>query len=129
MSMLREYAQAIGAQAARDYLSSDEFRSDMRLWTGWAIQGFEHGFKFADRERFTATVAARIHDKARNPVMLFGRRVWRKRMDPAGCAKIAEQIVTDFLKEERIKFGDPRYHWGDGIDLADADMDYWERCA
>uniref|UniRef100_UPI0035C9EE10 hypothetical protein n=1 Tax=uncultured Sphingomonas sp. TaxID=158754 RepID=UPI0035C9EE10 len=128
-SLLDRYVETVATDAVRSYLASDRFKALVRRCAAWAVQGLEPGYKFADREAFTKTVADRIHEKAREPVRLFGQRIWRKRMDPAECGKIAEQIVTDFLRGERIKFGDPRYDWSDGQDLADEDMQYWETCA
>jgi len=115
-------------QSLDRYLKSEGFKSWLGLRVKWMVQGFEPGFDLKDRERFTETVAKRIHDKARRPVYLFGYRIWRKRESWEFCRREAERIVTDFLRDDRIKFGDPRYFWTDGIDLADEDMSYWEAC-
>lgn len=128
MSLLKSYAESIGAQAARDYLASPEFEEQLRRHVRWAMQGYEPGFSMKDRERFTQTVADRIHEKARNPVYLFGLRIWRRKPDRKWCWQTADGIVEAFLDSEKIKFGDPRFYWGDGVELADNDMEYWESC-
>lgn len=110
------------------YVTSSDFKSWLRDRVKWQVQGFEPGFNAEDRERFTATVAARIRKKARRPIYLFGVRIWRAPERMNVCASEAERIVTDFLRDERIQFGDPQYYWDDGADLADADMEYWEGC-
>jgi hypothetical protein len=110
------------------YFASPEFKDWLRLRVKWSMQGFEPGYEIRDRERFTETVARRIRQKARCPVCLMGHRIWRARLPWAQCRWHAELIVTEFLKDDRIKFGDPRFDWTDGAELADTDMSYWERC-
>jgi len=128
MSLLKQYAESIGAQAARDYLASPKFKEQLRRHVNWAMQGYASAYGPKDREQFTQTVADRIYLKARNPVYLFGVRIWRKRPALEWCASEAERIVTDFLRSENIQFGEAGFYWGDGHELADADMEYWESC-
>lgn len=102
-------------------IESDWFRKRLR----WAIEGFEPGYRMKDRERFTKTVARRLFWKSRTrktigPVTFRWFRDWR------GCEAEAEQIVTEWLRDERMKFGDDRFFWGDGHDLADEVMSYYE---
>lgn len=110
------------------YFAGPKFKSWLSTRIKWTIQGFEPGYDMKDREAFTATVASRIYQKARRPVYLFGYRIWRRRERPEWCAEQAERIVTEFIRGEKVKFGDPAYDWKDGSDLADDDMSYWEAC-
>jgi hypothetical protein len=110
------------------YFASAGFKDWLSRRVGWAMQGLEPGFKLADREAFTTTVALRIREKARRPIYFIGFRIWRARYSMDFCDREAERIVTEFLRNDGIKFGDPAYYWGDGAALADADMEYWETC-
>lgn len=102
-------------------------RERIRKHVRWAVQGFEPGFGFEQRQAFTATVAERIHEKAvKRRFRLFGVRLWDARYPMEWCEKHAEEIVANWLSEERIKFGDPRFDWADGRDIADEEMSYWE---
>lgn len=127
-SLINQWAEKVAEEAVKDYFNSREFKEQISRHVKWAVQGFDHGFSIKHREEFTRTIAERIHQKSRIPVYLWGYRIWRSRMPVAECAVEAERIVTDFLRDEGIKFGDPRFYWGDGVELADADMDYWEGC-
>jgi hypothetical protein len=111
-----------------DYLRSPEFKAHIAKCVRWGLQGFASGYAFEDRERFTKTVAKRLRKRARRPIYFMGRRIWWARETWAFCSKEAERIVTEFLRGEKIKFGDPRFDWNCGADLADTDMDYWEAC-
>lgn len=111
-----------------NYLASPEFKSWFGIRVKWAIQGFHDGFDMKDRERFTATVAKRVRQKARRPIHWLGRRVWRARYPIQWCADQAEQMVTAFIRDSRIKFGDPDFDWKDGHDIADEEMSQWEKC-
>ena len=114
----------------RDFMASDEFKSFIRTRMCWALQGYEPGFGGDQREAFTATVAKRIRSKARSHrVRLFGLPLWLARYPIEWCEERAEQMVTDFLKDNRIKFGDPRFDWSDGDAVADEEMSYWESVA
>jgi len=110
------------------HFASPQFKAWLRTRIKWAVQGFEPGYDMKQRQEFTATVADRIYEKARRPVYLFGYRIWRARESREWCAKQAERIVTDFIRDEKVKFGHPDYSWRDGSDLADEDMSYWEGC-
>lgn len=92
----------------------------------WEHEGFEPGYKLKHREAFTATVADRIEQKARRRKRLFGLPLWLEPYPRPWCEIEADRIVSDWMKTERIKFGDARYHWFDGHELADDDMSYWE---
>jgi hypothetical protein len=108
------------------YLKSSEFNGWLRQRVKWTLQGFEEGYDLKDRERFTETVAARIRAKIKRPTRLLWWRVWWLPLKWDECRKIAENVVTDFLRNEGIKFGDPNFHWADGHDIADEEMSYWE---
>lgn len=127
-SVFDMWIERISEDAVRSYFQSAEFKGMIRKHVRWAIQGYEPGFGSKDRQAFTESVAAYIRRHARNPVYLFGVRVWRKPPALEFCATEAERIVTDFLASEKVQFGDARYEWLDGADLAEADMDYWEQC-
>lgn len=101
-------------------------RERLRLYVGWTVWGFAPGFGLKERESFTETVANRIYERARKRVKFLGARLWRVPYSEEWCAEEAERIVTEWLKDERIKFGDDRYDWTDGHELADEDMSYWE---
>lgn len=127
-SLLDRYVERVASDAVTSFFKSPEFKAKLAKHVGWAIQGYAPAYGPRDREQFTQTVTDRIRDKARNPVYLFGFRIWRKRPALEWCASEAERIVTDFLRSENIRFGEVGFYWGDGHDLADADMEYWEEC-
>jgi hypothetical protein len=102
-------------------------RELIRKHVAWHMQGFEPGYSFADRERFTESVAERIQEKGvRRRVRLFGLKLWDVRYSIEWCRGYANGLVTEWLKDERIKFGDQRFYWDDGKDIADEDLDHWE---
>jgi hypothetical protein len=101
-------------------------RNQIRLHVRWVVWGFVPPFDIKHRAAFTATVAERIHERARKRLRLFGLSLWRVRYPMEWCAAEAEDIVTEWLKSDRIKFGDARYCWDDGRDVADEAMSYWD---
>ena len=111
------------------YLDSQDFKSWFSRRIKWTVQGFEAGFDLKDRERFTETVAARIRAKSKRSTTILWWTVWWLPMKWHECRRHAEQIVTDWLRDEGIKFGDPNFYWGDGHAIADEEMSYWERGA
>lgn len=114
--------RAFAKMTAPDGWLTRRLRRDVK----WILQGFEPGYGTRQREAFTATVANRIHEKARKRLVVCGIRLWRVRYPLEWCATEAERIVSDWLDDEHIKFGDPAFHWADGQELADEDMSYWE---
>jgi hypothetical protein len=109
------------------YFASPEFKAKQRRWVRYIVQGFADGYKIADREAFTQTVADRIHARARSgSFKLFGVKLWKYRYSKAWCLEQAERIVTEWLRDEGIKFGDPRFFWGNGTAIADEEMSHWE---
>jgi len=98
----------------------------IKLHARWVKQGFEPGYGIAQRAAFTASVADRVERKARRRKRIFGLPLWLEPYPRAWCEEEAERIVTDWLGAERIKFGDARYYWNNGHELADEDMSYWE---
>lgn len=126
MSAFTREIERVAGQAARDYLHSDGFKAQLRKHIRWTREGFAPGYKLADRERFTATVADRIDRFARRRVRLFGIPLWKAKMDRAWVEDQAEQMVTEFLKDSDIQFCDPDFHWDDGHEIADENMSYWE---
>lgn len=98
----------------------------IRLHVRWVREGFEPGYGIKQRAAFTATVADRIEEKARQRKMFLGIPLWLEPCPRQWCEEEAERIVTDWLQIEQIKFGDVRYFWFDGAELADEDMSYWE---
>lgn len=109
------------------YTRSPEFKAMLTRLVKWGVQGFERGYDASARKAFTASVAARIYAKARSHrVVLLGLPLWRVRYPYEWCEDRAEEIVTEWLRDERIKFGDRRFDWSDGNDIADEEMSYWE---
>jgi hypothetical protein len=112
------------------YTRSPEFRSLLTRLVRWGAQGYECGFGPKERRAFTASVAGRIREKARSGhIRLFGVSLWKTRYPYEWCEERAEAIVTEWLRDERMKFGDPRFYWSDGIAIADEEMSNWERLA
>lgn len=107
------------------YLAPDEFRSFLSKRIRWAVQGFTPGFDMDDRERFTRTVERRLFWRSRRWIE-WGAVRFRWFRTAADCAADAEVIVTEFLRDSRIKFGDPDFWWADGHDIADEVMSYYE---
>lgn len=126
MSIFTREIERVAGQAVRDYLHSDGFKARLRKHMRWMREGLAPGYRLVDREKFTATVADRIDRFARRRVHLFGIRLWKAKMDRAWVEDQAEQMVTEFLKDSRIRFGEPGFFWGNGHDIADENMSYWE---
>lgn len=126
--LIEQAARRIGEKAALDFLASDKFRAMLSMHVKWALEGFAPGFGLKDRRVFTETVAQRIKEKARDPVRILGMTIWHKPPPDDFCAKTAEEIVSNFLRQESIEFGDPAYDWSEGSDLADEEMHHWEAC-
>ena len=94
----------------------------------WYKQGFEPGYSLRHRAAFTKTVADRIYDRGRAGRYHFlGIPLWTYRYTPGWCAEHADLIVSEWLTSDKIKFGDPDFHWDDGHAVADEDMSNWER--
>jgi hypothetical protein len=127
-SLFDSWIKFVATNSVAAHVGSLAFKAQVAKHVRWSLQGFEAGFGFKRREAFTLTVARRLHEKAREPVYLFGRRIWRRRMSWEWCEAEAENIVSNWLTDERIKFGDANYHWDNGVEIADADMEYWEAC-
>ena len=122
----REIARVCDKTFAEATAPGGWLREQIALHIRWHMHGFEPGFGLKERQEFTASVAGRLRARARDRVRLFGIPLWARRRPEAWCADMAESVVTNFLESDRIKFGDPRYDWSDGCDLADEEMSYWE---
>lgn len=118
--------EIVEAKLARDLGQGGWLRERIRKHVRWIVQGFEPNYDLKEREAFTASVADRIYAKARRRLTIFGIPLWLIRERREWCEEEAEEMVTRFLESERIKFGDDRYCWDDGSDIADDEMSYWE---
>lgn len=103
-------------------------REQLTRHVRWSQWGFDNGTGIRHREAFTKSVAARLFEKGRAGRHRFlGIPLWTYRYTEEWCAKKADEIVTNWLADEKMKFGARGFDWIDGTDIADEEMSNWER--
>lgn len=103
-------------------------REQIRRHVRWTQWGFANGTAIRHREAFTKSVAARIHEMGRaGRVRFLGIPLWTYRYPEEWCAKKADEVVTNWLADEKMKFGTRGFDWIDGRDIADDEMSNWEK--
>lgn len=66
--------------SVRSYFQSPAFKAQISKHVKWVFQGFERGFDIKHRAAFTATVSARIRDRARVLAAFDGGEVHEQRL-------------------------------------------------